>query len=67
MANETVKTTPTPESMLSKGITPITGTFIQPWLYNSYTDADWEKEFAIWKEFGIEYLIMGDTVSMNME
>ena len=32
-------------NMGSKGISPVTGTFIQPWLYNGYTDERWEQEF----------------------
>ena len=47
----------------SNGISPITGTFIQPWLYSAYDDARWESEFAVMKELGIEYIIMGDTLS----
>ncbi len=52
-----------PDNMGSKGISPITGTFIQPWLYNAYTDERWEQEFALMEELGIEYVIMGDTLS----
>jgi hypothetical protein len=59
--------TPSPEKMLSKGISPITGTFIQPWLYDAYSEERWEEEFAFWKELGIEYIIMGDTLSCVAE
>ena len=44
------------------GISPISGTFIQPWLYNAYDDERWENEFALMRELGIEYIIMGDTL-----
>lgn len=54
---------PSPEEMLSKGISPVTGTFIQPWLYNNYSEERWEQEFAMMKEMGIEYIIMGDTLN----
>ncbi len=54
-----------PESMHSKGISPITGTFIQPWLYNAYSAERWDKEFEMMKELGIEYIIMGDTLSCS--
>ncbi|MBO4795507.1 MAG: DUF4434 domain-containing protein [Clostridia bacterium] len=50
-------------NMGSKGISPVTGTFIQPWLYNGYTDERWEQEFSMMEEMGIEYIIMGDTLS----
>lgn len=56
---------PLPETMHSSGISPITGTFIQPWLYNSYSEERWEKEMALMKEMGIEYIIMGDTLSIS--
>ena len=39
-----------PESMHSKGISPITGTFIQPWLYSAYSAERWDKEFEMMKE-----------------
>ena len=56
---------PLPEKMHSKGISPITGTFIQPWLYARYTPARWEKEFELMKEMGIEFIILGDTLSLQ--
>ena len=42
---------------------PISGTFIQPWLYSAYDDERWEKEFGFMKELGLEYIIMGDTLT----
>lgn len=56
---------PKPESLLSKGITPITGTFIQPWLYMNFTPERWEKELDFWEELGVEYIIMGDTLTCS--
>lgn len=52
---------PDPKTVNSNGISPISGTFIQPWLYNSFSDDRWDKEIEKWKEMGIEYLIIGDT------
>ncbi len=54
---------PDPAAMHSKGISPVTGTFIQPWLYMNYSDERWEQELDMWEEMGIEYIIMGDTLS----
>lgn len=58
---------PSPVKMKSKGISPVTGTFIQPWVYMNYTEERWEMEIAMWKEMGIEYIIMGDTLSCTCE
>ncbi|OGO87185.1 MAG: hypothetical protein A2Y15_07800 [Clostridiales bacterium GWF2_36_10] len=55
----------TAESMGSSGISPITGTFIQPWLYASWNETRWDQEIEEWKMLGIEYLIMGDTLSVS--
>lgn len=44
-------------------ITKINGTFIQPWLYCSYSDEQWDLEMQTMKEIGIEYLIMGDVAN----
>lgn len=65
--NAAIKAEPSPESVNSKGISPISGTFIQPWLYNAFTEADWDKELTNWKLMGIEYVIMGDTASMDIQ
>lgn len=46
----------------SKGISPISGTFLLPYTYINWTDSDWNEEISDWKEMGIEYVIMGDTV-----
>ena len=59
------KSDPTPESMHSAGISPITGTFIQSWLYRNYTEERWKQEFDLMKEMGIEFIIMGDTLSIE--
>ena len=56
---------PAPSKMLSSGISPISGTFIQPWLYSSWSDSRWDEEIAIWKQMGIEYLIVGDTAMVD--
>ena len=58
---------PDPKSVGSNGISPISGTFIQPWLYNSFSDARWNKEIAFWKELGIEYIIVGDTAWVYLD
>lgn len=44
-------------------ITAVNGTFIQPWLYMTYSDEQWDKEMQVMKEIGIEYLIMGDVAN----
>lgn len=41
------------------------GTFIQPWLYASWSDERADQEFTNMKDIGIEYIIMGDTVTKN--
>lgn len=46
----------------SKGISPISGTFISPYTYINWSDHDWNEEISQWKELGIEYVILGDTV-----
>ena len=45
----------------------IDGTFIQPWLYMTYDDEQWNKEMKALKEVGIEYLIMGDVANHNSD
>lgn len=47
--------------------TPIKGTFIQPWLFQSWTKTDWEQEISYWKELGIEYLVMGDVAERQLD
>ncbi|HIW73090.1 MAG TPA: DUF4434 domain-containing protein [Firmicutes bacterium] len=44
--------------------TPITGSFIQPWLYNSFSEERMDKEFARMAEYGMDTLIMGDTARL---
>lgn len=44
----------------------ISGTFIQPWLYNSWNDERWEKEFEIWDKLGFDTVILGDTASITL-
>ncbi len=46
----------------SKGISPISGTFLLPYTYINWSDSDWNEEISEWKKMGIEYVIMGDTV-----
>lgn len=46
-------------------ITAVNGTFIQPWLYLTYTDEQWNLEMQAMQEIGIEYLIMGDVANQN--
>lgn len=45
----------------------ISGTFIQPWLYNSWDDERWEKEFSIWDSLGFDTIILGDTASVSLD
>ena len=45
----------------------IDGTFIQPWLYMTYDDEQWNKEMKALKEVGIEYLIIGDVANHNSD
>ncbi|MBO4366782.1 MAG: DUF4434 domain-containing protein, partial [Clostridia bacterium] len=59
------ETEPSPASMHSAGISPITGTFIQSWLYVNYTEERWNNEFRLMKEMGIDSVIMGDTLSIQ--
>ncbi len=49
------------------GKSPIKGTFIQPWLYKSWTNEQWATEISYWKEIGIEYLIMGDVAERQSD
>ncbi len=49
----------------SKGMSPISGTFILPYTYTNWTDSQWEDEIADWKKLGIEYLIIGDTAQKD--
>lgn len=39
------------------------GTFVQPWLYASWSAERANQEFTHMKEIGIEYIIMGDTLT----
>ncbi len=48
-------------------ITKVDGTFIQPWLYATYTDEQWDAEMQAMQEIGIEYLIMGDVANRNTD
>ena len=48
-------------------VTPISGTFIQPWLYKTWSDEQWATEIAYWKEIGIQYLIMGDVAERQAD
>ena len=57
-ARTPVKVTVNKEIDQPKG--KIYGTFIQPWLYNSWTDAQWAEEASYLKSLGIEAIIMGD-------
>lgn len=56
-----------PSSVGSKGISPMSGAFISPWLYNGFTDAEWEQEISEWKLLGIEYIIMADVATVNID
>lgn len=56
-----------PASVGSKGISPMSGAFISPWLYNGFTDAEWKQEIAEWKLLGIEYIIMADVATINID
>ncbi len=51
-----------PSTFVADGIT---GTFISPWLYNSFSDARMDKEFKRMKEIGIDTLIMGDCANKD--
>lgn len=48
-------------------ITAVNGTFIQPWLYETYSDAQWDAELQAMREVGIEYLIMGDVANQQAD
>ena len=48
-----------------KKVSGITGTFMQPWLYQGYTDKKMDNEFARMKELGIDTVIMGDTFTKD--
>ena len=48
-------------------IEKIDGTFIQPWLYMTYDDEQWNNEMQALKEVGIDYLIMGDVANHNSD
>lgn len=56
-----------PSSVGSKGISPMSGAFISPWLYNGFTDTEWEQEISEWKLLGIEYIIMADVATVNID
>lgn len=50
-----------------KHVTHLDGTFIQPWLYMTYDDAQWDAEMQAMKDTGIQYLIMGDVANHNAD
>ncbi|MEG0229756.1 MAG: DUF4434 domain-containing protein, partial [Oscillospiraceae bacterium] len=52
---------------ISNGISPLSGTFIQPWMYNSWSEERWEEEFTMLKELGMEYLVMGDVAEKTKD
>ena len=56
-----------PSSVDSKGISPMSGAFISPWLYNGFTDTEWEQEISEWKLLGIEYIVMADVATVNID
>lgn len=43
----------------------ISGSFIQPFLYMTWTDAEMDKEFAKMAEYGMDTLIMGEMANRN--
>ncbi len=45
----------------------IDGTFIQPWLYMTYDEEQWDNEMKTLKEIGVDYLIMGDVANHNTD
>ena len=45
--------------------TPITGNFIQPFLYMGYSDKQMDQEFAKMAEYGMDTLILGDMAVRN--
>ena len=51
----------------SSHIEKIDGTFIQPWLYMTYDDEQWDNEMQALKDVGIQYLIMGDVANYNTD
>ena len=51
----------------SSHIEKIDGTFIQPWLYMTYDEEQWNNEMQALKEVGIDYLIMGDVANHNSD
>ena len=51
----------------SSHIEKIDGTFIQPWLYMTYDEEQWDNEMQALKEVGIDYLIMGDVANHNSD
>ncbi|MGN0592061.1 MAG: DUF4434 domain-containing protein [Ruminococcus sp.] len=48
-------------------IEKIDGTFIQPWLYMTYDEEQWNNEMQALKDIGIRYLIMGDVANHNSD
>ncbi len=48
-------------------VTHLDGTFIQPWLYMTYDDAQWDAEMQAMKDTGVQYLIMGDVANHNAD
>ena len=51
----------------SSHIEKIDGTFIQPWLYMTYDEEQWNNEMQALKDIGIRYLIMGDVANHNSD
>ncbi len=51
----------------SSHIEKIDGTFIQPWLYMTNDDEQWDNEMQALKDVGIQYLIMGDVANHNTD
>lgn len=58
-----MQTAPVNAAAPQEHITAVNGTFIQPWLYDTYSDEQWDGEMQAMKEIGIEYLIMGDVAN----
>ena len=44
---------------------PIHGNFIQQWLYDNWSDQQWEEEFAYMQTIGIESVIVADVATFN--
>lgn len=48
-------------------VTALNGSFIQPWLYMTYDDEQWNLEMQTLKEVGIDTLIMGDVANKSAD